>query len=156
MANRAAPQPASPQLRRLRILTKLFDELIPIPGTRLRVGLDAILGLLPGGGDVMGGTVSTYALLLAARLGAPAPVVLRMGLNILIDTLVGAVPLLGDIFDVGWKANRKNLDLLERYLQQPAKVKRASMALAVAIIVVVIAVIVAILVGSFWLLQKLF
>ena len=82
-------------LTNLRRLAWLFDELIRIPGTHIRIGLDPLIGLIPGGGDLIGGAVSAYALLTAARLGAPASVVLRMGLNILIDTVVGAVPLFG-------------------------------------------------------------
>lgn len=109
----------------------------------MRVGLDALLGLLPGGGDVVGGAVSAYAIFAAAKLGAPASVIARMTLNVGIDALVGTVPLLGDLFDASWKANRKNVDLLEQYVQQPQKVKRGSM----AVVVVAILAIVLILVG---------
>jgi len=147
---------ASPQLARMRMLTRLFDELVRVPGTRLSIGLDAIVGLLPGGGDLVGGAVSAYAILVAARLGAPPAVVLRMGLNILLDTLVGAVPLLGDLFDAGWKANRKNLDLLERYIEKPAQAKRASIAIVAAVIGFVGLAILGIAVGTVWLLSKIF
>ena len=119
-ASRPAPGSQEQALRGLRALTRLMDEALAVPGTRLRVGLDSLLGLIPGIGDLAGAAVSGYALLVAARLGAPSPVLLRMLLNIGVDTVVGAVPLLGDLFDLGWKANRRNLQLLERYLERPA------------------------------------
>jgi hypothetical protein len=140
----------------LRTISKVFDELFRVPGTNLRFGLDALIGLLPGGGDLVGGAVSAYAIVLASRLGAPSTVIMRMGLNILIDTVVGAVPLLGDLFDAGWKANRKNADLLERYVAAPAATKRTSMAVVVGTIFVVVAGIVGVAVGTVWLLSQLF
>jgi len=146
---------ASPQLSRLRLLTKVFDELIRIPGTNMRIGLDPLLGLLPGGGDLVGGAVSAYAILAAARLGAPASVILRMGLNILLDTIVGAVPLLGDLFDASWKANRKNVNLLERYVEAPAQAKRSSMAVVVGVLAVVLLAIIGVAAGTVWLISRL-
>lgn len=93
-----------------------MDSALPVPGTRWRVGLDSLVGLIPGIGDAAGFAVSGYALLEARRLGAPTSLLLRMALNIAVDALVGAVPLLGDVFDAGFKANRRNLRLLERHL----------------------------------------
>jgi hypothetical protein len=127
-------------LRRLRTISRIFDELIPIPGTRWRLGLDSIIGLLPGGGDLIGGAVSAYALLLGARLGAPPSVMIRMALNIVIDALIGAIPLLGDLFDVGWKANRRNADLLERYALEPQRTRRGSLAVLVMALLMVFGV----------------
>src|SRR5688572_29206755 len=134
---------ASPAFDRLRNISWLFDELIRIPGTNMRVGLDAVLGLLPGGGDLVGGAVSAYAILIARRLGAPPAVIARMTLNILVDAVFGAVPLLGDLFDAGWKANRRNLALLEEFAVAPVQAKRGSM----AVVVVAIAVLFALLIG---------
>jgi hypothetical protein len=134
---------ASPGLDRLRNISWLFDELIRIPGTNLKVGLDALLGLLPGGGDLVGGAVSAYAIVIAQRLGAPPAVIGRMTMNILIDAVFGAVPLLGDLFDASWKANRRNLALLEEFAVAPAKAKRGSM----TVVVVAIAVLFALLIG---------
>ena len=101
-------KPDTGNLRSLRSISWLFDELVRVPwhGT-FKFGLDAVLGLLPGGGDVLGGAVSVYALFAARRLGAPTSVIIRMALKIVIDAVLGAVPFLGDIFDVAWKANRK-------------------------------------------------
>jgi hypothetical protein len=97
-------------------LTRWLDELITVPGTRIGIGLDAIIGLLlPGLGDLLSGTGSLALLVLAVRSGVPRVVLLRMVVNLAIDAVVGSVPVLGDVFDVAWKANRKNLDLLRRH-----------------------------------------
>src|SRR5215216_3254920 len=86
---------------RVRALARLLDAAVRVPGTNVRVGLDALIGLIPGVGDVAGVAFYGYIILAAARLGVPVPVVLRMLLNVATDTVVGAVPLVGDIFDVG-------------------------------------------------------
>jgi hypothetical protein len=114
------------RLDRLRRLGYLLDNSIPIPGTRYRIGLEAIIGLVPGLGDVVAGGFSAWIILQAARLGAPPSLVARMGWNLLVDAVVGAVPLLGDIFDAGYKANLRNLALLEGHVQGPATARRAS------------------------------
>jgi hypothetical protein len=115
-------------LARARALTRLLDSAARVPGTSIRFGLDPILGLVPGLGDVTGAALSGYVVLLASRLGAPTTVIVRMLGNVLADTVGGTVPLLGDLFDVGWKANTRNLALLERHLGQPESTKRASRA----------------------------
>jgi hypothetical protein len=104
----------------------VLDEAIRIPGTNIRIGLDALLGLLPGGGDVAAGVFSGLIILQAARAGAPTPVLGRMLGNVLIDVVVGSIPLLGDVFDVAWRANSRNVRLLEAWLDRPAATKRAS------------------------------
>jgi hypothetical protein len=114
------------RLARLRRIGDLLDNVVGIPGTRFRFGLDSLIGLVPGVGDIIGGLLSLYIIQQAARMGAPHPVLLRMGWNVAVDTLVGEIPLLGDLFDFGWKANLKNLDLLERHLARPAATKRST------------------------------
>ncbi len=111
---------------RLRRLSYLLDNSIPIPGTPFRIGWDSIIGLVPGVGDLLGGAFSLYIILEAARLGAPRSLLARMGWNVAIDVLVGAVPLLGDVFDAGWKANLRNLALLERQVDRPIESARAN------------------------------
>jgi Domain of unknown function (DUF4112) len=106
-------------LEQLRSMSDLFDNAIPIPGTPYRVGLDPILGLLPAVGDYLGAIFSGYIVVKAALIGASKATLSRMVLNILFDALVGTVPLLGDIFDVTWKANVKNIELLEAHLSLP-------------------------------------
>jgi len=104
----------------------LLDEAIRIPGTNIRIGLDALLGLLPGGGDVAGGLLSGLIILQAARDGAPATVLGRMLGNVALDVVAGAVPLLGDIFDVAWRANSRNIRLLQSWRERPVSTKRSS------------------------------
>lgn len=111
-----------------RTLARLLDSAAKVPGTSLRFGLDPIIGLVPGIGDLVGAALSGYFVLLASRLGAPSSVIVRMLGNIIIDTVGGTVPVIGDLFDVGWKSNIRNLALLERHLGQPESTKRASRA----------------------------
>ena len=131
---------------RARGLARLLDDLIRVPGTNIGIGLDPIIGLIPGVGDVLGGVMSSYILLVAAQEGAPTSVLVRMLGNIALDSLVGIVPVLGDLFDVGVKSNRRNVDLLERYLGAPRETKAASrgvVALIVLALVLLIAGVVA-------------
>jgi hypothetical protein len=114
------------RLERLRRVGYLLDNSIPIPGTRIRVGLDAIIGLVPGIGDLVGGLLSLYILIEASRLGVSRAVLARMAWNIALDTLVGEVPILGDLFDAGFKANLRNLALLDGHVGRPAESQRAS------------------------------
>lgn len=118
----------------MRDLARVLDEAIRIPGTNIRIGLDALLGLLPGGGDVAGGLFSGLIILQAARSGAPTPVLGRMLANVAIDVVLGAIPLIGDIFDVAWRANSRNVRLLESWRAQPGSTSRASAVTVVGIL----------------------
>jgi hypothetical protein len=115
-----------PQIERLRAFSRLLDNAFVIPGTRYRFGLDALIGLVPGLGDAVSSVFSGYIILQASRLGAPRSVVTRMIANVALDTLVGWIPILGDLFDVAWKSNLKNVALLETHLQQPAAARAGS------------------------------
>jgi Domain of unknown function (DUF4112) len=129
------------RLQRLRRLGYLLDNSIPIPGTNFRIGLETIVGLVPGVGDLVGGGFSIYIVLEAARMGAPASLLARMGWNLLVDVVVGAVPFLGDLFDAGFKANMRNLALLDRHVLSPAPTRRASrrfVAVLVGLLVLVV------------------
>jgi hypothetical protein len=112
-------------LKRLRTLTNVLDNAIPIPGTPYRVGLDPLLGLIPAGGDIAGAALSAYIVVSAAKLGLPRESLVRMVLNILLEVVVGTVPVLGDLFDVAWKANVKNMELLDIHMKSPQKGKKA-------------------------------
>ncbi|MEL6457230.1 MAG: DUF4112 domain-containing protein [Cyanobacteria bacterium J06636_27] len=119
------PDTKAPTLKRLRALSRVLDKAITIPGTGIGVGLDPILGLLPAGGDFLGVLLSAYIVLEAARLGASKATLGRMTVNIIIDALVGLIPVLGDFFDFAWKANDHNIKLLEEHLKFPSQKKRA-------------------------------
>lgn len=108
------------------MLARALDSAVRIPGTNVRFGLDAVLGLVPGLGDVTGAAMGSYLVLLGSRLGAPKPVLARMVLNVALDTLAGVVPVVGDLFDVAWKANSRNMALLERYIDKPAATRKSS------------------------------
>ena len=122
----------------LRSLARLLDTAVTIPGTNIRFGLDALIGLVPGLGDMAGAAMSGYIVLAAARLGAPAPVLVRMVTNVAIDGVVGSVPLLGDLFDVGWRANIRNTDLLDRHLAEPAATRRASAGVVAGVVLALV------------------
>ena len=114
------------RLERMRRVGWLLDNSIPIPGTRFRLGIDQLIGLVPGIGDLIGGVLSLYIILEAHRLGVPRSLLARMGWNVAVDTIVGEVPILGDLFDIGFKANVRNLALLDAYFQRPSAVRRSS------------------------------
>jgi hypothetical protein len=105
------------RINRLRRISRLLDNAIGIPGTKFRFGLDPILGLLPGGGDTVAGGLSAYIVVEAARMGLPREVLWQMVVNIILDSLAGTIPIVGDLFDLGWKANVKNIALLEKHLE---------------------------------------
>ncbi len=133
------------RLERLRRLGYLLDNAIPIPGTPFRIGWESIVGLVPGVGDLVGGGFSAYIVLQAARMGVPRSLLARMGWNLLVDLAVGAVPFLGDLFDAGFKANMRNLALLEQHTRQPTAARRASRRF-VALIAILLGLV---LVGAF-------
>jgi Domain of unknown function (DUF4112) len=118
--------PVNARLHRVRRLSHLLDDWLRIPGTRYRIGLDGLLGLIPGLGDAVGALFSAYILFEAIQLGIPKTLLLRLVGNIALETLVGAIPILGDIFDIAWKANRKNADLLDAYLRSSRGNRRFS------------------------------
>jgi len=122
------------RLARLRRFAFWLDAGIGVPGTSLRVGLDPVLGLVPGLGDAAGALLSAWILIEGIRLGASGATLGRMAANIAIDALVGAVPLLGDVFDIVWKANLKNVELLEHHMTDAAAaVRRDGMFVAVVL-----------------------
>jgi len=134
------------RMQRLRSMAWLLDNSIPLPGG-FRIGLDALIGLVPGVGDAIGALISVYILNEARMLGAPRSVLMRMSGNILIETIIGAIPFAGDLFDAGFKANMRNIALLERYRLDPVKSTRSSRAfvgvfalLAIALVAFMIAV----------------
>lgn len=108
-------------IRRLRQLVQLMDNSVGIPGTRYRIGLDPLLGLIPGVGDAVGLAASLWIVSEARRLGVPTVTLVRMLMNVALDAAVGTVPVLGDLFDAGYKANQRNLDILERELEMRAE-----------------------------------
>jgi hypothetical protein len=126
-------------------LARLLDDLYTIPGTNIGVGLDVLMGLVPGFGDVAGTALSGVILLHAVQLRVPLPVLARMGLNLLIDALISVVPVVGDVADIGYRANRKNVRLLEAVVAQPDRVRRDSVGYLIAASAMVVGVVAALL-----------
>lgn len=106
---------------KLNRLAWLLDNSIRIPGTQIRFGLDGLIGLVPGIGDAAGAIISSHILTQAAQLGAPKSLLLKMGFNIGFDAILGLIPGVGDMADFVWKANYRNVQLLNEYLENPRK-----------------------------------
>ncbi len=144
-----------PRLRNISILAKLMDSQFRIPGTNFRFGLDAVIGLIPGIGDLSTFAVSGYMLVLMARNGASGYVIARMALNIVIDTLFGSIPVIGDIFDAWFKANQKNLRLMERHYVD-GRYQGGAWKVIVPVLIIVLALIAGIIYGTYRLFQAIF
>ncbi|MDX2214595.1 MAG: DUF4112 domain-containing protein [Oculatellaceae cyanobacterium bins.114] len=105
-------------LKRIRTLSRLMDNSIRIPGIGFRIGLDPIIGLIPGAGDIISTAFSAYILFLAARFKLPSHLWQKMIFNIALEAVVGTLPLIGDLFDAAYKSNIRNLTLLEAHLEE--------------------------------------
>lgn len=131
-------------LRRIRSLTHLLDNAIAIPGTKVRVGLDSLLGLFPGAGDWLSTVLSVYIVFEAMRFQLPRKTLTQMVSNLLLDLFGGSIPIAGDLFDVAWKANHRNLRLLEAHLQDQSPQKAANRWFVVLVVIILLALIVAV------------
>ena len=134
---------ASARLARVGRVSTVLDSAVTIPRTNVRVGLDPILGLVPGVGDVVPTAASAYVVAEAAALGVSQATLARMCLNLLVDAVVGSIPVVGDVFDVAWRANDRNVRLLEARLADPSGERRdrvAVAALGAAVFLAVLAV----------------
>lgn len=119
-ATGSAADDVDDRLKSLDDLARLLDARWRIPGTGIRFGADAVAGLLPGVGDLATGLVSAYIVVRAANHGAPSHLLARMVGNVVIDTTVGSIPILGSVFDLFFKANKRNVRLLRRHLERNA------------------------------------
>ncbi|HKN59429.1 MAG TPA: DUF4112 domain-containing protein [Gemmatimonadaceae bacterium] len=139
-----ADDPAS-RTRRVRVLARLLDNSISIPGTGWKIGFDPIVGLIPGIGDLIGAVLSGYIILEAARAEVPGYTLARMLVNVGIDTVLGSIPAVGDVFDAVWKSNTKNVALLESHLSGDRaairREKRTAIGLTVLAVVALVLII---------------
>ena len=101
------------KLLRLKRLSHNLDEAFTIPGTERKIGIDPIIGLIPGGGDLIGGALSIYIMHAGIRMGMPRSVIIRMFGNIALEFIIGCIPIIGDLFDAMWKSNQRNVKLIE-------------------------------------------
>jgi hypothetical protein len=113
------------ELERLRRFARWLDAGIPVPRTSLRIGLDPVIGLIPGAGDTVGALLGGWILIQAGRRGVPKATLLRMAFNVALDAILGAVPVVGDLFDFVWKSNIRNVDLLEKAAVDPLTARRS-------------------------------
>ena len=123
--DRPRPQSRAERIARIEWLSTLLDTALVVPGTNIRFGLDALIGLVPGIGDIVSTALSLYIVREARAIGAPRLLVARMLANVALDGVVGAVPVAGDLFDVAFRANRRNVALLLAHLdRQESKLER--------------------------------
>lgn len=146
------------RIARATRLAGWLDTAFRIPGTRIRIGFDPLLGLLPGLGDAIAALVGGFIVWTALRAGAPRPVVVRMLGNVALDAIVGAIPLLGTVFDVVFKAHQRNARLLSDWADQPSAVEARQvrvMAAFVFLVVALLAIAVAAAAFGIWALVRL-
>ena len=145
------------RLARLRRASEYFDSAFRIPGTDYRIGLDPLLSLLPVVGDATGAAVSAYIVAEAAALGVPRATLARMVFNVAVDAAVGSLPVVGDVFDAAWKANVRNVRLLEARVEAPSGAPDRWFLLAVtaAVFAFALALVIVVTVGAWWLLGRL-
>lgn len=138
-----------------RFLARLLDSAIVLPGG-IRIGLDPLIGLIPGLGDALASLTGSVILLLAAHLGVPKIVLIRMGLNTLINGMVGTLPGIGDLFSFWFKSNLRNAELLERYSQPTARPSTlADWAFVLGLLLGVVAALVALLLAVLWVIARI-
>ena len=141
-------------IQRVRQLARVLDTAIEIPVIRVRLGADALLGLVPGAGDAVSAGLAAYPVIVAVRHRLPRTLVVRLLGNIALDAIVGTVPLIGDLFDIGFKANARNHQLLVRYAEQPLRAGRESRVLLWLAIGAMILLITALAALSVWIVGK--
>jgi Domain of unknown function (DUF4112) len=139
-----------------KFLADWLDQRFTIPGTSIRIGLDPILGLIPGIGDMIANLAGSAIILIAAQYRLPKIVLLRMGLNVALNAIIGAIPVFGDIFSIWFRSNVKNAQLLERYVGTEDPVSNFSnWIFVIAVIGGIILLLIAILVVTVWVLKRL-
>ena len=156
MRNRSMQPLDRTRLERLDRMAELLDESIRIPGVGYRIGYDALIGLIPGIGDVAGLALSTYIVVEAARFRLPKTTLLRMIANVAIETIIGTIPLIGDAFDAVYKANLRNIRLLHKRLDDRDSAPRDDRIFFVSLVLIPTVIVVALVAGIVLLLAAIF
>lgn len=141
--------------KRLNQLAWFLDNSIVLPGTRYRIGVDALFGLVPGLGDLLGTILSSYIVWEAVRLNLPRGLLFRLFFNVAVESIAGMLPIFGDIFDAAWKANQRNVDLLNAYLDHPQKTVAQNRSSLFGILALLVALLVFTFIGAGWLLYQM-
>jgi len=141
----------------IRFVSQLMDTMFVIPGTNIRFGLDPIIGLIPGLGDSADAVISAYLIARSARYGVPKIILARMALNVLINTVGGALPVIGDAFSVWWKSNAMNYALLQKHAEGSRRApSRTDWFFMIGLIIGVVAFIAVFAIGFFVVVHQLF
>ena len=139
-----------------RFLADLLDQRFTIPGTSIRIGLDPIVSLIPGIGDLLANLTGSFIIVIAAQLGVPKIVLTRMGINVAINTLLGAVPIFGDVISIWYRSNVKNVELLERYVgRQSERADRKDWLFVIALVVGLLLLLGGIVVFGVWVIKQI-
>ena len=133
------------KLIRLKLLSKRLDNNFTIPGTKVKIGLDPIMGAIPIIGDLIGALLSTYIMYSGIKMGVPRSVVAQMATNIALDFTIGWIPIIGDIFDIIWKSNKRNVKLIEEAMMTKEEGDRTNYLIIGALLIILIIIILAIL-----------
>lgn len=148
------PEPG-PYVQVARLIATLLDSSFSLPGTSIRIGLDPLLGLIPGFGDTLAGLLGASLLFLGAQLGLPRIVLARMSLNVFLNATIGAIPGIGDLFSFWFKSNMKNLALIERYTTEPRRESTtADWIFVIGMILLMLALFVLMILGTLWLIRR--
>ena len=138
-----------------KFLAEWLDQRFTIPGTSIRIGLDPILGLIPGIGDMIANLAGSAIILIAAQYRLPKIVLLRMGLNVALNAIIGAIPVFGDIFSIWFRSNVKNAQLLERYVSVEGRASTfGNWIFVIAVIIGIVLLLIGILVATVWLVRQ--
>lgn len=143
-----------PRISDLEQLARWMDSYFEIPGSGIRFGFDAIIGLFPGAGDTLTAFVSLYILNAASRYGVPRVTILRMAFNVVIDLVIGSLPVVGDLFDIAWRSNSRNVALLKAHASatpgEVGRVRRGDWLFVGAISIVILGVLAVALTTTYW------
>ena len=133
------------KLIRLKRLSERLDNTFTIPGTKYKIGIEALIGAVPIIGDLIGGILASYIMYSGMKMGAPPRIITRMAVNIAIDFAIGSIPIIGDLFDLVWKANRKNVELIEDATLDDKEEQKLNYLIITALILVLLGILLLIL-----------
>ena len=131
------------KLIRLKRLSERLDNTFTIPGTKYKIGIEALIGAVPIIGDLIGGILASYIMYSGMKMGAPPQIIARMAVNIAIDFTIGSIPIIGDLFDLVWKANKKNVELIEETTLLNEETNKINYLIVAMLIIGLIAIILA-------------
>ena len=133
------------KLIRLKRLSERLDDTFTIPGTKYKIGIEALIGAVPIVGDLIGGILTSYIMYSGMKMGAPPRIIVRMAVNIAIDFAIGSIPIIGDLFDFVWKANKKNVELIEDATLDDKEEQKLNYLIITALILVLLGILLLIL-----------